>query len=537
MRRGDPAESDDDEQPGNRPDDISDDENDIYVNVSFSEESPDAEPAEAAEATAVRPRFKTHDDMKAYYLANLQARAPRAPLLARALTRRLALFPRAQSAAWLARNKPWLRALVLLLVVLLVLALVIFAIGVSTVSRERRVVGDARHRRRRARARAVRRPRERGRPLRLRARRARRARARGQGRARGGGGPRQGGHVVARDGRDREHAGPASAAARAWSLLGLGVVLLLLVVVFCFYFSPARSPTRRARSRASTRARGRVRQLGRGRGRAAFVRSAAYTLGALGVVALLVALLALACIVRLVTPFEIAMHYLEWAALKKTLLGFVIIVLGVYGLQYNRSLCEDDRAPDGYYVAVICAGAWSAVYALHGYVAVYLEHKRALRRHCAGGCVMFALWVVLALLAVARRDAIRAVANARCFDVLRYLPGAFWSSALGCDKYARERGEGAYADGSAAVGKPARWDAAENAYVETNSGVGELWSLVCAEGKRAAAFAWEVRNQRGSEPYVSASGERARALRLPEPRVLPRASPTRCESTPCSRRS
>mgnify|MGYP003317379698 CR=1 FL=1 len=43
-------------------------------------------------------------------------------------------------------------------------------------------------------------------------------------------------------------------------------------------------------------------------------------------------------------------------SLKKTLLGFVIIVLGVYGLQYNRSLCEDDRAPDGYFIAVIATG-------------------------------------------------------------------------------------------------------------------------------------------------------------------------------------
>ncbi len=94
---GDVAESDDDEQPGNRPDDISDDENDIYVNVSFSEESPDAEPAEAAEATAVRPRFKTHDDMKAYYLANLQARAPRAPPARARRSRAVSLSSRARS--------------------------------------------------------------------------------------------------------------------------------------------------------------------------------------------------------------------------------------------------------------------------------------------------------------------------------------------------------------------------------------------------------------------------------------------------------
>ena len=123
-------------------------------------------------------------------------------------------------------------------------------------------------------------------------------------------------------------------------------MLLVLLVVFCFYFAGALADA--ARALASEHPRVYADAFGSsdaGADGAAFVRSAAYTLGALGVVALLVALLALACIVRLVTPFEIAMHYLEWAALKKTLLGFVIIVLGVYGLQYNRSLCEDDRAP------------------------------------------------------------------------------------------------------------------------------------------------------------------------------------------------
>ena len=171
---------------------------------------------------------------------------------------------------------------------------------------------------------------------------------------------------------------------------------------------------------------------------AAHARELLTAFGVLAVFAVFFCLVAMYCIVVLVTPFEVAMHWLEWATLQATLLGCAVMALGIYGLQYNRSLCHAQRAPDGVYIAVIAVGVFSAVYAFFGYAAVLLERKGWLRLHCALGVALIVTWLVLfVLLLISRADAVASIEGGNCYRLLRYLPTGFWGAALDCNKCER----------------------------------------------------------------------------------------------------
>ena len=107
----------------------------------------------------------------------------------------------------------------------------------------------------------------------------------------------------------------------------------------------------------------------------------------------MVSLLAMRCVVQLVTPFEVVMHWLETSAVKAVVLGYNVIALGIYGLHYNSVLPGESRAPAGIYVCVICTGVLSTVYAFFGYAAVFLEWKRLLQVHVLGSAIMVRLGV------------------------------------------------------------------------------------------------------------------------------------------------
>ena len=53
----------------------------------------------------------------------------------------------------------------------------------------------------------------------------------------------------------------------------------------------------------------------------------------LGGLALLFLVAAFACIVKLIHPFEAAMHWLEWVKLFMTFLGCLIVTFGLFGYQ------------------------------------------------------------------------------------------------------------------------------------------------------------------------------------------------------------
>ena len=108
--------------------------------------------------------------------------------------------------------------------------------------------------------------------------------------------------------------------------------------------------------------------------------------------------------------------------------------------RYNESLCPSNRAPVGAYVFVMSFGAFSAVFAMAGFVALLYEDRDLMIGHCCvGALVVLIWWAIFAALVAGRSAAVRDIEGEACYEILRYLPATFFkASGSGSSSSARD---------------------------------------------------------------------------------------------------